>query len=97
MRYKILKDRVKLIDSYSVPKAKFTRELNMIRDLYPSCILWRNRDLTSLRREWAAHNLAYALGIRREKTADADLNFEQKWHVKLAYGVIGAIALLVIK
>ena len=96
MRYKIFTDRVKLIDSYLVPKRRFSRELIAIQNLHPDCPLW-DRGEGSLRREWAAHNLAYALGINRKKTADADLNFAQKWHVKLAYGVIGAIALLVIK
>ena len=96
MKYRILGDRVKLLDSYLVQKRLFQRELVAIRNLHPSCPLW-NRSDGSLRREWAAHNLAYSLGIRREKTKDADLNYEQKWHVKLFYGVVGAIALWVIK
>ena len=96
MRYRILGDRVKLFDSYLVPKAKMSRELGMIRNLHPTCRLW-HRSEGSIKREWASHNLAYSLGIRREKTADADLNYEQKWYNKLAYGVVGTIALWVIK
>ena len=96
MKYKILGDRVKLFDSYAVSKKKFTKELNSIRNLHPACLLW-NRSESSLRREWAAHNLAYALGINRDKTKDADLNFEQKWYEKLGYFIVGSIALLVIK
>ena len=96
MKYKILADRVKLIDSYLVSRKRMGRELQSIRNLHPSCGLWQ-RSEGSLKREWASHNLAYILGIRREKTKDCDLNYEQKWYVKLAYGVVGTIALWVIK
>lgn len=96
MKYKILGNRVKLIDSYLIRKADFSKELNKIRNLHPVCFLWFRSD-KSIQREWGAHNLAYALGINRKKTKDADLNFEQKWYEKLFYFVIGSIALLVIK
>lgn len=96
MKYKVLADRVKLIDSCLVPKSRFGRELVAIRNLHPDCPLWQRTD-GSLKREWAAHNLAYALGIRREKTKDCDLNFSLKWYMKLAYGVVGTIASWVIK
>lgn len=96
MKYKIYADRVKLLDSYLVPKAKFSLELNKVRNLHPTCSLWFRSD-KSIRREWGAHNLAYALGINRNKTKDVDLNFEQKWYEKLGYFIVGSIALLVIK
>ena len=96
MRYKVYADRLKLFRSCDVPKAKFSKELNSIRNLHPSCRLW-GRSEGSLRREWATHNLAYSLGINREKTTDCDLEYEQKWYKKLAYGIVGTIALLVIK
>ena len=96
MKYKILANRVKLIDSHLVPKSKFGRELVAIRNLHPLCPIWQ-RSEGSIRREWATHNLLYALGIKRSKTADCDLEFEQTWYHKLAYGVIGTVALWVIK
>ena len=96
MKYRVYPDRVKLIDSYLISKKKMGRELQSIRNLHPSCPLWQRTD-GSIKREWAAHSLAYALGIRRSKTKDCDLNYEQKWYVKLAYGVVGTIALWVIK
>lgn len=96
MKYRIFNDRVKLLESYLVPKGKFSRELAAIRNLHPSCPLWE-RSEASLKREWAAHNLAYSLGIRRTKTADCDLNYTQKWYNNLIYGVVGTIALWVIK
>lgn len=96
MKYKILGNRVKLIDSHLVKKADFSLELKKIRNLHPSCPLWARSEM-SIRMEWSSHNLAYLLGINRNKTKDADLNFEQKWYEKLGYFIVGSIALLVIK
>lgn len=96
MKYRIFADRVKLLDSYLVPKSRFGRELVAIRNLHPDCPLWQRTD-GSLKREWAAHNLAYALGVRRSKTKDVDLEYNPKWWVSLLYIVIGGIALFVVR
>lgn len=96
MKYKVYDNRVKLLDSYLIPKEKYGRELRFIRNLHPNIPLW-NRSEASMRREWALHTLVYNLGIKRSKTKDCDLNFEDKWYVKLAYGVVGTIALWVVK
>lgn len=96
MKYRIFADRVKLIDSYLISRKKMGRELQSIRNLHPSCPLWQ-RSEGSLKREWASHNLAYILGIRRSKTKDCDLNYIPKWYNNLIYGVVGTIALCVIK
>lgn len=96
MKYKIYGDRIKLFDSCTIPKSKFGRELGAIRNLHPSCRIWK-RSEGNIRREWASHNLAYSLGINRAKTADVDLDYEPKWYHNLAYAVVGTIALWVIK
>lgn len=96
MKYKIFGNRIKLYDSCFVPKERFKPELDRIRGLHPTCHLWIRSD-KSLRREWAAHNWAYSLGIKRDKSADVDLNFEQEWYQKLLYGIVGTIALWIIK
>lgn len=96
MKYKILADRVKLIDSYLISRKKMGWELQSIRNLHPTCPLWQ-RSEGSLKREWASHDLAYILGIRRSKTKDCDLNYTPKWYHELAYGVVGTIAMWVIK
>lgn len=96
MKYRIYDDRIKLIGSHEVPKGKFGRELQSIRNLHPTCPVW-GRSEKSLIREWASHNLAYDLGIRRNKTADCDLNYEIKWYHKFIYDIVGTIALWVIK
>lgn len=96
MKYRIVGNGVKLFDSFAVSKKKFSCELQKIRNLHPNLLLW-SRSEASLRREWASHNLAYALGFKRERTADCDLNVGQKWYVKFAYAIVGTFALLVIK
>ena len=96
MTYRILKDRVKLMDSFLVPKREFVGELYNIRRANPECPIWA-RGYDSLRREWAAHNLAYSVGVRREKTKDCDLNYSQAWYIRLLYAVVGTFALWVIK
>lgn len=96
MKYKIFGNRIKLFDSCFIAKDRFQFEIDKIRNLHPTCHLWIRSD-SSIKREWAAHNLAYSIGIKRDKTADVDLNFEQRWYVKLGYFIIGSIALLVIK
>lgn len=96
MKYKIYGDRVKLFDSYLVSKKKFSRELGMIRNLHPTCRLWK-RSEKNIIREWSAHNLAYSLCINRAKTTDVDLDYEPKWYHNLLYWITGNIALLFIK
>ena len=96
MKYRILGDRVKIFDSHLVPKSRFAIELHVIQYMHPTCRLW-HRSEGSIRREWATHNLAYSLGIRRDKTTDCDLNYELEWYQNLAYSVVGTIALLIIK
>ena len=96
MKYKVYDNRVKLIDSYLVPKAKFGRELTSIHNLFPSLPLWGRSD-RSMRCEWATHNLLYSLGIKRDKTKDCDLNFSLPWYMKFTYAVVGTLALLIVK
>ena len=96
MRYKICADRVKLYDSYIVPKSRFELEMNIIRYNRPTCRLWE-RSINSLRREWATHTLLYNMKIQQEKTKDCDLEYKQKWYAKIGYAIIGTIALWLIK
>ena len=96
MRCKIYGDRVKLFDSYAVSKSKFKYELDKLYNLHPTCRLWY-RSTGSLINEWRSHNLAYKLGIKRDKTKDCDLNYELKWYQNLCYWIVGNIAWLFIK
>jgi len=97
VKYEISKGDLKILGSHAVSKVLFREVLHTIRAKYPDCEIWNLRSDSSLMREWATHNLAYALGYKRDRTADVDLNFHQKWFVKVAYTIVGSIALLLIK
>ena len=97
MTFRVFSDRIKIYDSCEISKRNFHESLFAAFALWPTCPLWGKRSERSLKREWAAHNLAYSLGIKRDKTKDVDLNFEQKWYVELMYFIVGTIALWLIK
>jgi len=48
----------------------------------------------SLLREWAAHKLLYCLHLWRSHTQSVDLNYPQKWYVRVAYLIVGSIGLV---
>lgn len=56
----------------------------------PTSNVW-NRSLFSLMSEWAAHKAAYRLGYKVERTQSVDLNYPQKWHARIGYGIVGLI------
>lgn len=50
--------------------------------------------LSDMSGEWAAHNVAYAFGVERERTADADLDYfkDKRFYVaavSVAFGFMG--------
>ena len=92
MEHKVLENRIKIYDSYKVTNLDLMLdELNKLKELYPDHPTW-NRSMHSLKLEWAAHNLLYALGYKKDKTKDVDLDYPQKWYMKIAYGILGNIA-----
>ena len=93
---KVSTGKIKLLSSHKYPKARFRPELERIQNLYPDHAVW-HRPMKALCREWACHNAAYSLGIRRGKTKDVDLDYPQKWYVRAAYWVIGSIVWLFIR
>ena len=97
VKYLHFLDSIKIFESYAVPLPLFREALESIKNALPEHAIWGCRTMASLRREWATHNLLYALGIKRERTADVDLNAGQKWYVRFAYFIVGSIALIVIK
>lgn len=94
--YMIAYGNLHINDSYRMRKRNMLMALYVLRDRHHKTDIFK-RSSKSLRREWATHNLLYALGIARERTKDVDLNYPQKWYVGLAYFFCGAIALIFIK
>ena len=92
-RFKILENRIKIFDSYMMSKAEFLEALDEIQGLYPDHIAFK-RSRRSMILEWQAHNFLYWLGIKKDKTADVDLDYPQPWIKRLAYGVLGVLGKL---
>lgn len=86
--YKVLSNRVKIIDSYKITDRERMRDiLYAIQYNHPDIRFNRNND--DLIREWVAHNRLYEWGIRRKKTKDVDLEFEEcKWNMFI-YKILG--------
>jgi hypothetical protein len=48
-----------------------------------------NRDINDLVCEWVVHNKLYKFGIKKDKTKDVDLEFEEnKWKIFI-YRILG--------
>lgn len=97
VKYRLGADCLTITGSHAVPRILFREALESIKSANANSAFWSFRSMASLRREWATHNLLYALGVKRDRTADCDLNLFQKWYVRFAYFVVGSIALIVIK
>lgn len=52
-----------------------------------------HRSNKSMIREWIAHNNLYILGYEVERTKNVDLNYPQKWYVKVIYWLLSRIVL----
>lgn len=76
--------------SYRYYKKSFRDVFDWARTENPASNVWK-RSFWSLEREWATHNALYALGIARERTADVDLNYPQKWYARVGYAIVGTI------
>ena len=94
MDYTVSDNNIHIVDSYMISKREFEPRLLVIKSLYPSCNVWQ-RKMSSLKREWATHNLLYALHIYRSRTKDVDLNYPCKY--EWLYNIVGAIAWIFIK
>lgn len=51
------------------------------------------RSNKSLIREWITHNNLYKLNLYRDRTASVDLNYPQKWYMKITYFIFSIISL----
>ena len=86
--YKVLSNRVKIIDSYKITNRQRMKEiLYAIQHNHPEIKF--NRDYDDLVHEWVAHNRLYKLGVKRDKTKDVDLEFIQSKCQTLLYKIIG--------
>lgn len=99
LRITITEHCVHIEDSYLITKRKKMKELFVeLRKQMDDCGFvfaspLDHRSDRSFIHEWVSHNNAYKLGYKRERTADVDLNWPQKWYVKILYFVCSLITL----
>ena len=67
---------------------EFLKENNITMDTP-----FNHRSLWSMIREWVSHNNAYVIGYKRERVGSVDLNFPQKWYVKVLYFILSIFVL----
>lgn len=80
---------INIKDSYKVTsKSEMKEMLYAIQHNHPECTSFK-RSYESLMAEWRAHNRLYRWGIKRDHTADVDLNYPLKWYVELIYRILG--------
>lgn len=83
-----------IFDSYQVKCAEDMKSiLYLIRDNSKDLSSVDLRDIKDMVWEWRAHNLAYSLGVIRNKTKDVDLNTDQKWYTKIGYMLLSPLYL----
>ena len=90
MVYSITDNNLHIYDSYAISKWEFRKHLLNIWGKHIACPVFK-RSIFSLSMEWAAHNFCYAIGYKRERTADVDLNYPQKWYARIGYAVVGVL------
>lgn len=87
------KNAVKIENSYRFTKKERIEILCFIR----RCLSVQNVtvSLSDMSGEWAVHNIAYAFGIERERTADADLDYskDKRFYVAVFSAVCGFMGL----
>ena len=66
--------------------------LDAIRDKNLNRIVYIRSNFSMIN-EWRVHNLLYDLHYKRERTADVDLDYPQKWYIKLAYTLLSPLYL----
>ena len=96
MRWTATKNNIHIVDSYQVSKWHYRKELKEIKAAVPDIDVWK-RSFFSLYCEWAVHNACYWFHIWREETRSVDLNYPQKWYMRIAYTIFGIIALILTK
>ena len=86
---KITENNIHIENSYQIKsKSEMKEVLYAIQHNHPECSSFK-RSYESLIAEWRAHNRLYRWGIKRNHTADVDLNYPLKWYVELIYRILG--------
>lgn len=89
----ITNNNIHITDSYKVKTRESMKNiLNILREyLNDSNITMKTpldyRSNNSMIREWITHNNLYRLGLYQDRVKNIDLNYPQKWYVKILYAI----------
>lgn len=89
----ITNNNIHITDSYKVKTRESMKNiLNILREyLNDSNITMKTpldfRSNNSMIKEWVTHNNLYRLGLYKDRVKDVDLNYPQKWYIKILYAV----------
>ena len=84
-------DNTYIEDSYRIKKSKDMKNvLDHVRSKAPGEYIVHKRTLKSQVREWRAHNLLYALHIKRSRTRSVDLDNEPGWR-RFCYFILSCL------
>lgn len=87
--WRINNNNVHIVDSYKIrSRHDMYKILNQIKEQYPNCEVFK-RSIYHLSSEWKVHNRLYRLGLFKSHTKDVDLEFPQKWYIKILYYILG--------
>ena len=86
--YNVLSNRVKIINSYKITnRSRMSEIIYAIQHNHPEVRF--NRDYSDLVHEWVAHNRMYKWGIRKDKTKDVDLEFNESKKNIILFNILG--------
>lgn len=79
-------DNIHINDSYKIRKRSDMKSLlSYISASNRDNEVFKHRPMYGLICEWRSHNLLFDLGYKRERTSSVDLNYPQRWYVRVAY------------
>ena len=88
MAIQILSNRIKIIDSYKITdRGRMMQILYNIQHIHPEIKF--NRGYDDLIHEWVAHNRMYKWGIKKDKTKDVDLEFNESKKKIILFNILG--------
>lgn len=92
--YSISVNNLHIYRSYRYKASQMHAFLEMVQMNYAHSNVWI-RSYRSLKAEWMVHNALYRLHILRSRTADADLNYPNRF--ERVYLMLAPLARLIIK
>ena len=86
--YKVLSNRIKIIDSYKITdRSRMSEIIYAIQHKHPEVQF--DRDHKDLICEWVTHNRLYKWNIRHSKTKDVDLGYTETKLRIILYRILG--------